>query len=54
MSLKDRSPDRTRHQEVIEAYLDRREYLAETVRKKLSEVQPYLSLIRSRLLAQQK
>ena len=43
-----------RHQKIIEAYLDRREELAETVRKKLSGVQPDLSLIRSRLLAQQK
>ena len=41
-----------RHQEAIEAYLNRREQLAEVVRQKLSSVQPDMSLIRSRLLAQ--
>ena len=41
-----------RHREAIDAYLDRREQLAESVRQKLSDIQPDLSLICSRLLAQ--
>ncbi len=43
-----------RHQEAVETYLARREKLAEEVRQKLSDIQPDLSLIRSRLLARQK
>ncbi|CAN1213180.1 DUF433 domain-containing protein [Tumidithrix helvetica PCC 7403] len=43
-----------RHQEQIEAYLDRREQLAESVRQRLSNIQPDMSLIRSRLFAQQR
>jgi uncharacterized protein (DUF433 family) len=39
-----------RHQETIETYLTRREHLAESIQKKLSDVQPDLSHIRSRLL----
>jgi uncharacterized protein (DUF433 family) len=42
-----------RHQDAVEAYLNRREQLAQSVRQRLSNVQPDLSLIRSRLLAQQ-
>ncbi|WP_413171181.1 DUF433 domain-containing protein [Anabaena azotica] len=42
-----------RHQETVEAYLKHREHLAESVHQNLSGVQPDLSLIRSRLLAQQ-
>lgn len=42
-----------RHQKGIEAYLKHREELAESVQQKVAEVQPDLSLIRSRLLAQQ-
>ncbi|MFQ4140351.1 DUF433 domain-containing protein [Nodosilinea sp. PGN35] len=41
-----------RHQQEIESYLSEREQLAESVRQQLSEAQPDLSLIRSRLLAQ--
>jgi uncharacterized protein (DUF433 family) len=41
-----------RHQDAVEAYLAQREQLAESVRQRLSSVQPDLSLIRSRLLAQ--
>jgi uncharacterized protein (DUF433 family) len=40
-----------RHQQEIEAYLSQREQLAESVRQKLSDIQPDLSSIRSRLLA---
>jgi uncharacterized protein (DUF433 family) len=43
-----------RHQDAVEAYLNRREQLAESVEQRLSSVQPDLTLIRSRLLAQQK
>ncbi|MEE3716171.1 DUF433 domain-containing protein [Tumidithrix elongata RA019] len=43
-----------RHQDRIEAYLDRREQQAESVRQRLSNIQPDMSLIRSRLVAQQK
>jgi uncharacterized protein (DUF433 family) len=42
-----------RHQQEIETYLSQREQLAESVRQKLSNSQPDLTLIRSRLLAQQ-
>jgi uncharacterized protein (DUF433 family) len=42
-----------RHQQEIESYLTEREQLAESVRQRFSEIQPDLSLIRSRLLAQQ-
>jgi uncharacterized protein (DUF433 family) len=41
-----------RHQQEIESYLNDRDRLAESVRQKLSDIQPDLSLIRSRLLAQ--
>jgi uncharacterized protein (DUF433 family) len=43
-----------RHQDAVEAYLNRREQLAESVEQRLSSIQPDLTLIRSRLLAQQK
>ena len=39
-----------RHQQDIEAYLSDREHTAESVQQRLSEIQPDLSLIRSRLL----
>ncbi|MDZ8242048.1 MAG: DUF433 domain-containing protein [Nostoc sp. ChiQUE01a] len=42
-----------RHQNAVETYLNHREQLAESVQQRLSNVQPDLSLIRSRLLAQQ-
>ncbi|MCG9884343.1 MAG: DUF433 domain-containing protein [Cyanobacteria bacterium] len=42
-----------RHQQEIESYLTEREQLAESVRQRFSVIQPDLSLIRSRLLAQQ-
>jgi uncharacterized protein (DUF433 family) len=42
-----------RHQEAVEAYLNHREKLALSVKKRLSSRQPDLSLIRSRLLSQQ-
>lgn len=42
------------HPETINAYLNRREQLAESVRQKLSSIQPDISLIRSRLLEQKK
>lgn len=42
-----------RHQDAVEAYLNRREQLAESVHQRLSNIQPDLSLIRTRLLAQQ-
>lgn len=42
-----------RHRQEIEFYLNEREQLAESVRQRFSEIQPDLSLIRSRLLAQQ-
>ncbi len=42
-----------RHQEAVEAYLNRREQLAQSVQQRLPNVQPDLSIIRSRLLAQQ-
>lgn len=42
-----------RHRDLVEAYLNQREQLAESIRQRLSSVQPDISLIRSRLLAQQ-
>ena len=42
-----------RHQPEIESYLNDREQLAASVRQRFSEIQPDLSLIRARLLAQQ-
>jgi uncharacterized protein (DUF433 family) len=39
------------HQDTVEAYLNQREKLAESVHERLSDTQPDLSLIRSRLLA---
>ncbi|MEO0012323.1 MAG: hypothetical protein RLZZ535_712 [Cyanobacteriota bacterium] len=42
-----------RHQDAVEAYLGQREQLAESVQQRLSNIQPDLSLIRSRLLSQQ-
>lgn len=42
-----------RHQPQVDSYLTDREQLAEAVHQRLSETQPDLSLIRSRLLAQQ-
>jgi uncharacterized protein (DUF433 family) len=42
-----------RHQAAVEAYLKHREQLAESISQRLSSIQPDLSLIRSRLLAQQ-
>jgi uncharacterized protein (DUF433 family) len=42
-----------RHQNSVEAYLIQREQLAESVKQRLSSIQPDLSLIRSRLLSQQ-
>lgn len=42
-----------RHQNAVETYLNHREQLAESVQQRLSNVQPDLNLIRSRLLAQQ-
>lgn len=42
-----------RHQDAIEAYLSQREQLADSVRQRLSNIQPDLSFIRSRLLSQQ-
>ena len=41
------------HQQEIESYLNERGRLAESVRLRLSKIQPDLSLIRSRLLARQ-
>ncbi|MBW4625613.1 MAG: DUF433 domain-containing protein [Brasilonema octagenarum HA4186-MV1] len=38
-----------RHRDAVEAYLEQREQLAESVHQRLSSVQPDLSLIRSRL-----
>ncbi|MDZ8263236.1 DUF433 domain-containing protein [Nostoc sp. ChiQUE01b] len=42
-----------RHRDAVELYLEERKQLAESVHQRLSNVQPDLSLIRSRLLAQQ-
>ena len=37
-----------RHQDAVEAYLDRREQLAQSVQQRLSGIQPDISLIRTR------
>jgi uncharacterized protein (DUF433 family) len=42
-----------RHKDAVEAYLHQREQLAKSVEQRLTSVQPDLSNIRSRLLAQQ-
>jgi uncharacterized protein (DUF433 family) len=42
-----------RHQAAVEAYLEQRELLAQSVQQRLSESQPDLSLIRQRLYSQQ-
>ncbi len=42
-----------RHQDAVEAYLNQREQLVESVQQRLSDIQPDLSLIRTRLLSQQ-
>jgi uncharacterized protein (DUF433 family) len=42
-----------RHQAAVEAYLEQRELLAQSVQQRLSEIQPDLSLIRQRLYSQQ-
>lgn len=41
-----------RHQQEIESYLEEREQMAQSVHQQLLKVQPDLSLIRARLLAQ--
>ncbi|MEA5447845.1 DUF433 domain-containing protein [Leptolyngbya sp. CCNP1308] len=41
-----------RHQDAVETYLKQREQLAEVVQQRLASVQPDLSSIRRRLLAQ--
>jgi uncharacterized protein (DUF433 family) len=41
-----------RHQEAVEAYLHYREQLADAVRQRLLGIQPDLTVVRSRLLAQ--
>jgi uncharacterized protein (DUF433 family) len=40
-----------RHQDAVEAYLNQREQLAESVQQRLSSIQPDLSLIRTRILS---
>ncbi|MDQ2100041.1 MAG: hypothetical protein QQW96_20625 [Tychonema bourrellyi B0820] len=40
-----------RHQETVEAYLNYREQLADSVRQRLWDIQPDLTVVRSRLLA---
>jgi uncharacterized protein (DUF433 family) len=42
-----------RHQAAVEAYLEQREQLAQSVQQRLFEIQPDLSLIRQRLYSQQ-
>ena len=42
-----------KNKETVEEYLDKREELAESVKQRLQVIQPDLSQIRSRLLAQQ-
>jgi uncharacterized protein (DUF433 family) len=42
-----------RHQDSVNLYLNQREKLAESVRERLTNIQPDLSHIRSRLLAEQ-
>lgn len=41
------------HQDAVDAYLQQREQLAESVQQRLYDIQPDLSLIRTRLLSQQ-
>ena len=41
-----------RHQQTVETYLQEREQLAESVRSRLTDIQPDLQMIRSRLLSQ--
>jgi uncharacterized protein (DUF433 family) len=41
-----------RHQQEVESYLEAREQMAQSVHQQLLKVQPDLSLIRARLLAQ--
>lgn len=41
-----------RHREEVEAYLSRREQWADSLQERLSTIQPDLSGIRARLLAQ--
>lgn len=41
-----------RHQDAVEAYLVQREQLAESVQQRLSDIQPDLSAIRTRLMSQ--
>ncbi len=41
-----------RHQDTVEAYLDQRDQLAESVQQRLSTIQPDLSAIRARLTSQ--
>lgn len=43
-----------RHPIAVEAYLNEREQLAESVQQRLGDIQPDTSLIRSRLLSQRK
>jgi uncharacterized protein (DUF433 family) len=42
-----------RHQQIVETYLQERERLAESVQARLTDLQPDLQIIRSRLLSQQ-
>ena len=42
-----------RHRDSVEAYLNHREHLAESIQQRLSSIQPDLSFIRARLLSQQ-
>ncbi|WP_414755680.1 DUF433 domain-containing protein [Anabaena sp. CCY 9910] len=42
-----------RHQDSVEAYLNQREQLAESVQQRLSTIQSDIGLIRTRLLSQQ-
>jgi len=42
-----------KYQDSVEAYLNQREQLAESVQQRLSSIQPDLSLIRTRLRSQQ-
>ncbi len=43
-----------RHKDSVEDYLAQRERLAKSVQERLSDIQPDLSLIRTRLLSQRK
>lgn len=42
-----------RHRDAVEAYLNQRQQLAESVQQRLANIQPDLSSIRARLLSQQ-